>query len=275
MAIDRITVNLYICCKCQYKWLGGWDTKNDKEHPVPFYCPKCKNLRWNHKYTNEEDALFDQAKEQHTIKKTVREGKPTLRDIDPIAYLFLHRMNPQPDMFELKQLLAMPPPFPKSVKYLEARHEFMLSVINDRIRNADRYQVERLAKYGNKYLYYGGDDKRYHPRPKPKTKEDLAAETSRPFEASFISKKMAKGCKHSMKKVIGLEKAIDTRRERNRQRLRKEWEREAERKGLDEWYREDKEQEEYEKWEEGFEDRVLQHKAEDLEELEMQRNKTG
>jgi hypothetical protein len=62
MPIGKVTVNLYTCCKCQYKWLGGWDTQNgneDKERPIPNHCPKCRNIRWNMDYTKDERTVFE------------------------------------------------------------------------------------------------------------------------------------------------------------------------------------------------------------------------
>ena len=70
--IDRATVNLYSCCKCNHKWLADWDTDNNRERTVPTYCPKCKNVRWNQKYTKEEDLLFDKIFERAYGKASIR-----------------------------------------------------------------------------------------------------------------------------------------------------------------------------------------------------------
>ena len=151
--IDRATVNLYSCCKCNHKWLAGWDNDNNRERPVPTYCPKCKNVRWNQKYTKEEDSIFDRIFEQHTVKRVSEQGEHqrliaqmTRRKIsdvvvylDPIAYQFLYKTVPQPDMFELMQVLKIPN------SNIEKRHEAMISIIEDRVKNAVRYE-ERFSK---------------------------------------------------------------------------------------------------------------------------------
>lgn len=135
MAIDKVTVNLYTCCKCQYKWLGGWDTENNKEHPVPFYCPKCKNFRWDKDYTDQEKELFDAVLNKHVLDN--KQEKTICVDI--IALDFLYRIRPQPDMFELRQAV--------SIAKAEKRHEFMLSIMEDRAKNYDKYYLERFSKY--------------------------------------------------------------------------------------------------------------------------------
>jgi hypothetical protein len=231
--------------------LGGWDSQSNKERPIPFYCPKCKNLRWNQKYTEEEDALFDKIQEQHTLEKVQEESEyealvakikgqenphamMTIRYIDPVAELFLYGINPQPDMFELKQLLAIPK------KSIEARHKFMLSIIHDRIDNADKYQAERFAKYGDSYLYNGSNDKRFH---------------GQLGEAIRTSKKMAKGCKHTMQEG-----------EQKKQEIRDKWKAAYRQQLIEQRQREQQAHEQY---------RVarLQENAKALEDREMQRNK--
>jgi hypothetical protein len=219
MPIDKITINLYICCKCGYQWTN-WDGKNKQEGPVPHYCPKCKNLRWDQRYTQEEDSLFDQVHEQHTVKRVKKVSEydqllarmrgqnadsknhmVTVDYVDMIAYDFLYEINPQPDMFELKQLLAIPR------KNIEARHEYMLSIIHDRIDNADKYENERFSKYGDSYLWYG-HNKRYHGLDKPLG------------QPKHKSEKPIKGCKHTIQKVRKLEKLFDQRKETNRKKIR-------------------------------------------------------
>lgn len=222
MAIDKVTVNLYTCCKCQYRWLGGWDSDSNKERHIPFYCPKCKNLRWNHEYIEEEDALFDKVKEEHTIERVRKESEfmrlmsqiknagaetnimVTTSYIDFIAYNFLYKIDPQPDMFELKQLLATPK------KNIEARHEYMLSIISDRIENADKYEKERFSKYGDSYLWYSDHDKRYH------SDEPLG-------QPRLQSEKKIKGCRHTTQEVQKLEKLISQRKEQRRKEIEKKW----------------------------------------------------
>jgi hypothetical protein len=146
--IDRATVNLYSCCKCNHKWLADWDTDNNRERTVPTYCPKCKNVRWNQKYTKEEDLLFDKIFEQHTVKRVSEPGEyqmmfaqmtgRKISDVvvylDPIAYQFLYKTVPQPDMFELMQVLNIPS------SDIEKRHEVMISIVEDRVNNAVRYE---------------------------------------------------------------------------------------------------------------------------------------
>ena len=176
--IDRALVNVDRCFKCGYIWLGGWDNENDKQDRVPFYCPHCKNVRWNQRYREEEDKLFDDLYKQHIVKVTTEEPKykqvqnklfedhalkypsytyrPFLDTINRIAYLdfiaycFFYGIRPQPDYFELKQVAAVPR------KNLEKRHEIMLSIIHDRMQNSERYKQERYSKIIGK-----GKDKDY------------------------------------------------------------------------------------------------------------------
>jgi hypothetical protein len=52
-------------------------------------------------------------------------------------------MLPQSELFELRQVLAIPK------GDIEARHDYMLSVIKDRLDNADVYEREYFSKYPN------------------------------------------------------------------------------------------------------------------------------
>ena len=62
-------------------------------------------------------------------------------DYDFISYDFLNEILPQPELFELRQVLAIPK------EDIEARYEYMLSVIKDRIDNAEKYELEWFSKY--------------------------------------------------------------------------------------------------------------------------------
>ena len=62
-------------------------------------------------------------------------------DYDFISYDFLNEILPRPELFELRQVLAIPK------EDIEARHEYMLSVIKDRIDNAEKYELEWFSKY--------------------------------------------------------------------------------------------------------------------------------
>jgi hypothetical protein len=66
-------------------------------------------------------------------------------DYDFISYDFLKQMLPQPELFELRHVLSIPK------EDIESRHDYMLSVIKDRIDNADVYERE----YFSKYPHYG------------------------------------------------------------------------------------------------------------------------
>jgi hypothetical protein len=55
----------------------------------------------------------------------------------------LKTISPQPELFELRQVLSI------HKKDIEARHEYMLSVIKDRVDNADVYEREYFSKYPN------------------------------------------------------------------------------------------------------------------------------
>ena len=124
MTIDKITVNLYTCCKCNYQWTS-WNGNQRAEEPIPKYCPKCRNVRWNQRYLDEELALVnrlqDELYETNLIRKSNDkievEGIEILRpkpriiypyDYDFISYDFLNEILPQPELFELRQVLAIP-----------------------------------------------------------------------------------------------------------------------------------------------------------------------
>ena len=161
MTIDKITVNLYTCCKCNYQWTT-WNGNQRAEGPIPIpipkNCPKCRNVRWNQRYLDEELALVnrlqDELYETNLIRKSNDkiefEGNEFLRtkprtiypyDYDFISYDFLNEILPQPELFELRQVLAVPK------EDIEARHEYMLSVLKDRIDNAEKYELEWFSKY--------------------------------------------------------------------------------------------------------------------------------
>jgi hypothetical protein len=241
MAIDKVTVNMYTCCKCQYKWLGGWDTQNDKERPVPVYCPKCKNVRWNKDYTKEEQELFnnlfvkhiyqvdkdevdhqeqgdEDEKAMHEFRKVMgvipsarndgeadddkSKSKKKVYCFDIIACDFLYTMKPPADMFELKQVAAIP--------RLEKRHDAMLSIMEDRLTNHDRIQHERIPKYSWKDI-----SSRYH------TKENLL------IKSSFLmmsEKVIMEGCKHKdrRKAIAEQRKALYEEQNRIEKEIREE-----------------------------------------------------
>src|SRR5918992_5937912 len=62
-------------------------------------------------------------------------------DYNFVSYDLLKQMLPQPELFELRQVLAIPK------GDIEARHDYMLSVIKDRVDNADVYEREYFSKY--------------------------------------------------------------------------------------------------------------------------------
>ena len=203
--IDRAMVNLYSCCKCSHKWLAGWDNNNNRECPVPTYCPKCKNVRWNQKYTKEEDSLFDRIFEQYTVKRvsepseyqksiaqiTGRKISDVVVYLDSIAYQFLYNTVPQPDMFELRQVLNIPN------SNIEKRHEAMISFIEDRINNAVRYE-KRFSKWKSRWF----NEKK---RNVPAHSEDLYG--IKPFQVD------KKHCEH-ITKHRNLSKQFETLRNR-------------------------------------------------------------
>jgi hypothetical protein len=134
-------------------------------------------------------------------------------DIDFIAYCFLYEIDPQPDMFELKQLLAIPYANTKAKNNIEERHEFMLSVIRDRIDNADKYEKERFSKYGEWYYYKHRHNKRYHGKHKHNQ------QPLQPRESYHKSEKIVKGCKHTIQEVQKLEQLIEQRAKQKSQEV--------------------------------------------------------
>jgi hypothetical protein len=84
---------------------------------------------------------------QHGEGGTCRNSTKS-RTIFPYDYdfiSFLKQILPQPELFELRHVLSIPK------ENIEARHDYMLSVIKDRIDNADVYERE----YFSNYPHYG------------------------------------------------------------------------------------------------------------------------
>lgn len=101
MTIDKVTVNLYTCCKCSYQWTS-WNGEQSAEWGlVPKYCPKCKNSRWNQRYLDEELVLINRLQDElygtNLIRKSNHkievEGieilRPKPRSIYPYDYDFI------------------------------------------------------------------------------------------------------------------------------------------------------------------------------------------
>jgi hypothetical protein len=98
MTIDRVTTNLYTCCKCKYRWTrcngnGKGDQNTEATTipititmPLPRRCPKCKSIRWNQRYLDEELSLIDRLQDglyetgliRESGEKIVYEGNETL-----------------------------------------------------------------------------------------------------------------------------------------------------------------------------------------------------
>lgn len=190
MTIDHITIRLYTCCKCGHQWTN-WDSKNKIDGRTPLNCPSCRNVRWNQSYTNEDLKLVEQLEEQHMIKRGAETIKSELyavfgRDVDLprdyfdfIAYDFLWMIRPQPEIFEIKQVLKIP-----YKTKMEQRHDLMLSIIHDRIENKEKFEKEYFSKYST-YEYIDSRRKMssYH----------------RFFEKGIhrqIARRRMKGCKH-------------------------------------------------------------------------------
>jgi hypothetical protein len=177
--IDKVTAtyNLYGCCKCHRRWTN-YDAVTRTEGPIPKACPACRNVRWNQKYTEEESALLQELGKQHIIPDSTL---PLLKSIhcnlDFVAQDFLFGIRPQPEMFELKQALAIP------VTDIEQRHGYMFSVIQDRIRDKDRYEKEYFEKFSN-WFYV-----------RLKTKDIMFGEYMPTLHRHKITYRMA-GCNH-------------------------------------------------------------------------------
>jgi hypothetical protein len=74
MVIDRVTAN----CKCKHQWTrwngngnGNGDQRVESATipvtttiPLPRRCPKCKSVRWNQRYLDEELALIDRLQDE-------------------------------------------------------------------------------------------------------------------------------------------------------------------------------------------------------------------
>ena len=119
MAIDITSIRLYTCCDCGRQWTN-WDGVNKREGKTPLNCPSCKTIRWNQNYVDEERVLINQLNDEHLIRKDAQTERvksryrpynvyeTTYSYFDFIAYDFLYRMTPSPDLFELKQVVEIP-----------------------------------------------------------------------------------------------------------------------------------------------------------------------
>lgn len=178
--------NSRILCKCKHKWTN-WDAKQGKEGPIPKTCPSCRNIRWNQYYTEDDKAVFEQLEDQHLAGKPYNGRDDDYADsiypFDFIAYDFLYEMKPQPDMFEIKRVLAIPP------SDIEARHELMLEIIQDRISNKAKgvYDNGVIGVGNSSYTYRYMNDKR-----------DAAEEHYIDSYSKYFRQKrcVMKGCKH-------------------------------------------------------------------------------
>ena len=73
MTIDKVTVNLYKCCKSEYQWTC-WNSNQRAEGPLPKCCPKCRSLRWNQRYLDEELVLLYRLQDQLYETNLIRES---------------------------------------------------------------------------------------------------------------------------------------------------------------------------------------------------------
>lgn len=107
---------------------------------------------------------------------------------DFIAYDFLYKTLPQPDLFELRKVGAE--------KNLEKRHGLMLSIIDDRTKNAERYKQERFSKLG-KYAYDIGFNNWPNDRLPDKDRRYTRADW---YHMQYLTeRKKMKGCQHRIK----------------------------------------------------------------------------
>jgi hypothetical protein len=74
-----------------------------------------------------------------------RPPRSYLCEFDFIAYDFLYSIRPEPHTFELKQALQ--------ISDIEQRHDYMISVILDRIRNQSKYEQEHYGKISKYHEY--------------------------------------------------------------------------------------------------------------------------
>jgi hypothetical protein len=97
--------------------------------------------------------LIEQLESEHVVGQTTEPhfagSMHTVYYYDFIAHDFFWKIIPQPDMFELKQVAAIPVP-----EDIEERHELMISIILDRIRNAATYEQQHFSKCGKSWWYH-------------------------------------------------------------------------------------------------------------------------
>jgi hypothetical protein len=169
--------------------------------------------------------------------------------LDPIAYEFLYKTVPQPDMFELMQVLNIP--------NIEQRHEAMISIIEDRVNNAVRYE-EHLSKWKG---YWFNEKK----RDVPVHSEDL-------FDIKPIQVD-EKHCEHATKHRLLSEQLETLRNRRIEERQEKdqieynrrlEEKQELKRKQMEQW------KEEHRKAKEMINPEEMQERAEQSETLEIE-----
>ena len=88
MTIDRVTTNLFTCCKCKYQWTRRWNSNGNGNGDqnegttipitatmsLPRLCPKCKSERWNQRYLDEELSLIDRLQDELYETGLIRES---------------------------------------------------------------------------------------------------------------------------------------------------------------------------------------------------------
>jgi hypothetical protein len=171
--------------------------------------------------------------------------------LDPIAYQFLYNTVPQPDMYELRQVLNIPN------SNIEKRHEVMISIVEDRVNNAVRYE-EHLSK--RKHYWFN------------EKKRDVLARSEnifsiKPFQVD------EKHCEHATKYRLLSEQLETLRNRRIEERQEKdqteynrrlEEKQELKRKQMEQW------KEEHRRAKEMINQEEMQERAEQSETLEIE-----
>jgi hypothetical protein len=96
------------------------------------------------KLNMKEMRLWEANEGNETLGSKPRKISPY--DYDFISYDFLKHMLPQPELFELRQVLAIPK------EDVEARHEYMIYVIKERADDAEHLRKRILFKISPVWL---------------------------------------------------------------------------------------------------------------------------
>lgn len=107
-------------------------------------------------------------------------------------------MMPQPEIFEIKQVLKIPQ------SKIEQRHDLMISMICDRIKNRDKY--ERMHFFWSYPLQkeLGFYEPKYYPKKNSVELYEFWSNDGWLSHERTILRKRMKGCKHKEENILAI-----------------------------------------------------------------------